>query len=75
MSWGHAFVPLEAQAKEYGCAYCRGPWATKPRALYGLYYRYVTGRAGRHSWAVRGLCLEHAEKAAAKYKLTLPEEP
>ena len=75
MSWAHAFVPLDSHQKEHGCAYCRGDYHTKPRALYGLYYRYITGRAGRWTWAIRALCLEHTEKAAKKYDLTLPEEP
>ncbi len=66
---GHQFVPLEPFDKLHGCNSCRGGFDTKPRAVIGFRYSYVTGRAGRVTWAQRGLCMQHAEKAAEKYGL------
>lgn len=70
-AWGHRFVRLTPHERSYGCNSCRGDWETKPRAEVGFRYDYVTGRAGRVTWAQRGLCTEHAKKAANKYALQL----
>lgn len=73
-AWGHYFEALSERLKQYGCAYCKGSWYTKPRAVVGLRYHYVAGHSGRTTSGVRGICLEHATKAAKKHGITLPEE-
>lgn len=44
-------------------------------ATYEHSYSYVTGRAGRVSWATKLVCAEHAEQAAAKYGIDLAAVP
>lgn len=43
------------------------------RAEYLFTYSYVTGRAGRVSFASKNVCRDHAEKAAAKYGIDLEQ--
>jgi hypothetical protein len=54
--------------EKYGDRYysCRTPRCTEPSA-FETTYQYVTGRAGRVSYARKHLCHAHAEKFRAKY--------
>jgi hypothetical protein len=45
------------------------------RATYSASYNYVTGRAGRVSWAEKLVCDEHAAKFAAKHGIDLASVP
>jgi hypothetical protein len=40
-------------------------------ATYVSSYNYVTGRAGRVSWASKRICAQHAEQFAAKHGIDL----
>jgi len=44
-------------------------------ATYVATYNYVTGRAGRVSWASKRLCDDHAAKFAAKHGIDLAAVP
>jgi hypothetical protein len=44
-------------------------------ATYASSYSYVTGRAGRVSWARKRICADHAVKFAAKYDLDINAVP
>jgi hypothetical protein len=44
-------------------------------ATHMLTYEYVTGRAGRTTYARRSLCEPHAREAAARYGIRFPSEP
>jgi len=83
-SWGHTIRPLtteeierEAQMREkYGERYysCRTPRCVE-RSAFQTTYQYVTGRAGRVSYARKNLCSAHAEKLRAKYEpVEIPAE-
>lgn len=76
-SWGHTLRRLaeeevwdrftiggEAVAERRECASCRG---VRAPATWLATYNYVTGRAGRVSWARRYLCDAHAEAFRRRY--------
>jgi hypothetical protein len=53
-----------------------GRIATHPdRATHVASYNYITGRAGRVSWAEKLVCDEHAAKFAAKHGIDLASVP
>lgn len=69
-SWGHAIsvLPRGAPQRRHPCAARCDQIATHLAV-----YNYVTGRAGRISFASRGLCDLHAERFRAKHGLPEPE--
>lgn len=74
-SWGHAIRRLTdgERDQQYRLGYrCSGKCTEK--ATFATSYRYVTGRAGRVSWAERYACDTHAQRFAAKHDLELPTE-
>jgi hypothetical protein len=81
-SWGHTAYRLtdEEIAKfvqlGWTCS-CGGPRGRCDlKAEYCVEYSYVTGRAGRTSYAQKKACIEHAKKFAAKHKVEiLPAQP
>lgn len=81
-SWGHTAYRMTdeeiAKIVGYGwtcsCSGSRGRCDLK--AEYCVEYSYVTGRAGRTSYAQKKACIEHAKKFAAKHKIEiLPARP
>jgi hypothetical protein len=44
-------------------------------AIYVATYNYVTGRAGRVSWACKHVCADHAAKFATKHGIDLASVP
>jgi hypothetical protein len=75
-SWGHAIRRLtepEAEQRARHGQTCTGRCVAP--ATYATTYSYVTGQAGRVSWAERYACDEHAARFAAKHGLSLPAEP
>lgn len=72
-SWGHAIAPLTPDDQRTVGAWHHGECAigkcAEPARWLGT-YRYVTGRAGRVSWARRFMCDGHAEKFRKKYQPT-----
>jgi hypothetical protein len=70
-SWGHAISLLPPGAWE------RGRQCSTPRcvqlATHLTVYKYLTGKAGRTSWAARRVCDVHAERFRAKHQLPEPE--
>lgn len=90
-SWGHALEQLsvqrlfelarsdartEARGGSYFYGHCKiGKYTHDEPATYEHSYSYVTGRAGRVSWATKLICAVHAEKAAAKYGIDLATVP
>ena len=85
-SWGHTLQRIsdEERAKlshEPGCTCgCRryksctlGRMDHLEPAAYRFTYSYVTGRAGRVSYATKNLCESHAAKAAKKYGIDWPD--
>jgi hypothetical protein len=75
-SWGHALQRLTPEQLADLCRWdgtCRaGRGCEEPTTHLGA-YNYVTGRAGRISWARRYMCDSHAEKFRAKHELPEPE--
>ena len=70
-SWGHAISLLPRGAPQR-----RQPCTAHPcdqLATHLTVYNYVTGRAGRLSWASRGVCDTHASKFRVKHNLPEPE--
>jgi len=57
---------LEPPAARYRDTACRIRGCVEPATHEGS-YRYVTGRAGRVSWARRLLCDRHADRFRAKH--------
>lgn len=53
---------------------CRMP-KCKERISHQITYNYVTGRAGRVSWAAKDVCTGHAEKFAAKNGVEITDAP
>lgn len=53
---------------------CRMP-KCKESATHQVRYSYVTGRAGRTSWAAKDVCTGHAEKFAAKHAVEITDAP
>jgi hypothetical protein len=85
-SWGHTLQRISDErraelAHEPGCTCgCRryksctaGRRDHLQPAAYWFTYSYVTGRAGRVSYASKLLCTDHAAKAAEKYGIDLAE--
>jgi hypothetical protein len=83
-SWGHTLERLSderiaerAHAKACNCGCRRRRLCTSGRrdheapATYLATYNYVTGRAGRVSWASKYVCDDHAAKFAAKHGIDL----
>lgn len=76
-SWGHAVRRLtEDEVARYAshgwvctAGKCREP------VTHLTEYSYVTGRAGRTSWAARKVCAAHAEKFAAKHEVEVTDAP
>ena len=84
-SWGHTLRAL-TEDELYGYTFdhdrgvmvldrskvrtCGSPRCDEPISFEGT-YQYVTGRAGRLSYARRRLCVAHAEKFRAKYEPTV----
>jgi predicted secreted protein len=63
--------------KREGYAYttiCRMP-KCRERITCEIRYSYVTGRAGRTSWAAKNVCTGHAEKFAAKHGVEITDAP
>lgn len=77
-SWGHVARRLgadELAVVRAGSAYhrtCRAPKCEEP-VTHATQYNYVTGRAGRTSWASRYVCTGHAEKFAARHGVEITE--
>jgi hypothetical protein len=85
-SWGHTLQRLSADetarmlhadACDCGCRRRRlctiGRRDHQEPATHLATYQYVTGRAGRVSWARRYMCDVHAEKFRVKHDLAVPE--
>jgi hypothetical protein len=53
---------------------CRMPKCGE-RIACEIRYSYVTGRAGRTSWAAKNVCTGHAEKFAAKHGVEITDTP
>lgn len=53
---------------------CKMP-KCRDRATHEVRYRYVTGRAGRTSWAAKNACTSHAERFAAKHEIEIADAP
>lgn len=53
---------------------CRMP-KCKETISHQITYNYVTGRAGRVSWAAKDVCTGHAEKFAAKNGVEITDAP
>jgi hypothetical protein len=53
---------------------CRTP-KCRERVAYEIRYSYVTGRAGRVSWAAKNVCAQHAERFAAKHGIEITDAP
>ena len=51
---------------------CKTP-KCRERVTHATRYSYVTGRAGRTSWASRNVCTGHAEKFAAKHGIEIAD--
>ncbi len=76
-SWGHEIVRREDENVHYAT------WASKHcsgrrcpvLSEYVVRWKYVTGRAGRVTYAHRSYCREHAEKFVKKHGLELPPLP
>lgn len=51
---------------------CRMP-KCRERITCEVRYSYVTGRAGRTSWAAKNVCTGHAEKFAAKHGVEITD--
>jgi hypothetical protein len=70
-SWGHAIslLPRGAPQRRHPCA---APVCDQ-LATHLSVYNYITGKAGRASWAARGVCDLHAERFRAKHQLPEPE--
>lgn len=66
-SRGHTIRPIEPHRSSEPCVSCRGPWAERTAATWVVTYRYVTGRAGRTSFAERRVCDAHAAKFRARW--------
>jgi hypothetical protein len=87
-SWGHTLERLSAEqqadmvaTKPCGCGCRRYRLCTMGRrdheqpATYLSTYNYVTGRAGRVSWARKALCDDHAAAFARKHGIDLASVP
>ncbi len=87
-SWGHTLERLSderitemahAKACDCGCRRRRlcvmGRLDHQAPATYLATYNYVTGRAGRVSWASKHICDDHAAKFAAKHGIDLASVP
>ena len=70
-SWGHAIslLPRGAPQRRHPCT---APWCDQ-LATHLTVYNYITGKAGRVSFASRGVCDDHAAKFRAKHHLAEPE--
>ena len=53
---------------------CKTPRCAE-HATHEIRYSYVTGRAGRVSWAAKNICTGHAEKFAAKHGIEITDAP
>ncbi len=87
-SWGHTLERLTDEEiakrihdKACDCGCRRRRLCTSGRrdheapATYLATYNYVTGRAGRVSWASKYVCDDHAAKFAAKHGIRLGQRP
>jgi hypothetical protein len=90
-SWGHALEQLsvqrlfdlarsdartEARGGTYFYGTCTiGRVTHNEPATYVSSYNYVTGRAGRVSWASKRICADHAVRFAAKHGLDINAAP
>jgi hypothetical protein len=68
VDYGYGRGPERRQACSAGGRPCAAPVA------FAFSYRYITGRAGRVSWAEKWICQQHAERTAKRWGLELPTE-
>lgn len=74
-SWGHTLRRLtEAEVGQVGTRTCAAG-KCQGVAAYASTYRYVSGRAGRATFAQRALCEHHATRFAATHRITVIDGP
>ena len=69
----HSAVTFGKEGYRYSTV-CRMP-KCKEQISHEITYNYVTGRAGRVSWAAKDVCTGHAEKFAAKNGVEITDAP
>jgi hypothetical protein len=72
-SWGHALEAITDEQREQLPEWdqtCRAGRQCGQQTAYFGSYNYVTGRAGRISWAGKYMCLDHGTRFQAKYGIT-----
>ena len=76
-SWGHAAARLDPETIDEHDRWgrrCSARRCVEP-ATHVTSYRYVTGRAGRVSWAERRVCDSHAARFAQRYQVEIGAAP
>ena len=76
-SWGHAVRRI---TEDEAARYAKLGWACssgkcREPTTHFTEYSYVTGRAGRTSFATRRACTAHAEAFAAKHEIQVTDAP
>lgn len=72
-SWGHAVARLDPETIDEHDRWgrrCSARRCIEP-VTHVISYRYVTGRAGRVSWAERRVCDDHAARFAKRYQVEI----